>query len=218
MVKRTNTEWLDALQNEGDTQTEALADLREYLVRAAFVYLRDGRTELNHLATDDLYEMAEDYAQNALLKLRRNLEKFRGDSKFTTWAYRFVINEAAADLRRRRYREFSWDDITEQETATFQSLFSTFTTADNLEASTQRKEVVQYLLQIIQTDLNERQQVAMLGIHFQDRSMQEVAEILETTPNTVYKMLHDARKKLKAKLLARYYSAGDILGLFDGLW
>lgn len=217
MVKRTNKEWLTALQNPGEAQSQALSDLRDYLVRAAYVYLRDGRSELAHLSANNLFEMAEDYAQNALLKVQDNLDKFRGDAKFTTWSYRFVINEAAADLRKKRYQAFSWDDLTERETAVFTSILSASAKQDP-DLKTEREELIQFLLQTIETELNERQRIAMLGVHFESRSMQEVAEILETTPNTIYKMLHDGRKKIKAKLLAKHYSAGDILGLFDNLW
>lgn len=216
-MKRSNEEWLTALHKSGDAQDQALSDLREYLVRAAYVYLRDGRSELSHLSTNHLYEMAEDYAQNALMSIQNSLEKFRGDAKFTTWSYRFVINEAAADLRKKQYREFSWDEVREQGTAVFTAVLAT-TTALEPELKTERAELIRFLLQIIETELNERQQIALLEIHFRGRSMQEVAEILETTPNTVYKMLHDARKKIRAKLLARHYSAGDVLGLFDNVW
>jgi RNA polymerase sigma-70 factor (ECF subfamily) len=217
MAQRTNAEWLNDLQQPGDVQAGALADLREYLLRAAFVYLRDGRSELNHLSSDDLMEMAEDFAQNALLTLRDNLHKFRGDAKFTTWAYRFVINEAAGELRKRRYRDFSWDEAAEQETAVFHQLLQSDRPLDpTLQA--EREELIRFLVNIIETELNDRQRVAILCIHFQGRSMQETAEILETSPNTLYKTLHDARKKIKAKLLARHYSMGDILALFDSLW
>lgn len=206
-----------ALTQTGEVQDQALSDLREYLLRAVFVYLRDGRNELAALSADELLEMAEDYAQAALINLQNNLEKFRGDAKFTTWAYRFVINEAAADLRRRRYREFSWEAVSDMETAVFSPLFSTPPKADP-ELKAERKELAAFLARVLDTELNEQQRAAMLGIHFQGRSVQEVAELLETSPNTVYKMVHDARKKIKAKLLARHYSAGDILGLFDSLW
>jgi len=217
MAQRTNAEWLNDLQQPGESQASALADLREYLLRAAFVYLRDGRSELNHLSSDDLMEMAEDFAQNALVTLQANLHKFRGDAKFTTWAYRFVINEAAGELRKRRYRDFSWDAAAEEETAVFRQLLLTDPFLDpTLQA--EREELIRFLLDIIETGLNERQRLAILCVHFQGRSMQETAEILETSPNTLYKILHDARKKIKAKLLARHYSMGDILALFDSLW
>jgi RNA polymerase sigma-70 factor (ECF subfamily) len=217
MAKRTNAEWLQALQEPGDVQQETIAELREYLLRAAFVYLRDRRPELSGVSSSVLYELAEDFAQNALIAIRDNLDNFRGDSKFTTWAYRFVINEAAGELRKRRYRNISLDDLMEQETAVFTTLLKTDTRLDP-ESETGRQELIKFLLHVIQNELNERQRIAILGIHFQGRSMQEVAELLETSPNTLYKILHDARKKIKAKLLARHYGAGDILGLFDHLW
>jgi RNA polymerase sigma-70 factor (ECF subfamily) len=217
MAKRSNEEWLDALQGAGESQQEALLDLREYLVRTAFVYLRDGRSDLLLLSTDSLYEMAEDYAQSALVTIQDNLDKFRGDAQFTTWAYRFVINEAAADLRRRQYRDFSWEDVAAQETAVFSALLSPGL-ADIPDVRAEREELLHLLLHILETDLNERQRAALFGVHFQGRSMQEMAELLETTPNNLYKMMHDARKKIKARLLDQHYSAGDILGLFDTMW
>ncbi len=217
MAQRTNAEWLNDLQQPGNVQANALADLREYLLRAAFVYLRDGRSELNHLSSDDLMEMAEDFAQNALLALQANLRKFRGDAKFTTWAYRFVINEAAGELRKRHYRDFSWDEAAEGETAVFTHFLQAGRPLDPI-LQAEREELIRYLVNIVETELNERQRVAILCVHFQGRSMQETAEILETSPNTLYKTLHDARKKIKAKLLARHYSMGDILALFDSLW
>ncbi|NOG34083.1 MAG: RNA polymerase sigma factor [Chloroflexi bacterium] len=216
-MKRSNEAWLDALQGAGQSQQEALLDLRDYLVRTAFVYLRDGRSDLLLLSTDTLYEMAEDYAQNALLAIQDNLDKFRGDAQFTTWAYRFAINEAATDLRRRQHRDFSWEDVAGQETAVFASLLDPGTGGDP-DVKAEREEFLQLLWQILENDLNERQRLALLGVYFQGRSMQEMAEILETTPNTLYKMLHDARKKIKASLLNQHYSAGDILGLFDAMW
>ncbi len=217
MAQRTNAEWLNDLQQPGEVQASARADLREYLLRAAFVYLRDGRSELSHFSSDDLMEMAEDFAQNALITLQTNLHKFRGDAKFTTWAYRFVINEAAGELRKRRYRDFSWDELTERETAVFPQLRQADRPLDpTLQA--EREELIRFLANIIETELNERQRVAILCIHFQGCSMQETALILETSPNTLYKTLHDARKKIKAKLLARHYSMGDILALFDSMW
>ncbi|MCP4361489.1 MAG: RNA polymerase sigma factor [Chloroflexi bacterium] len=217
MVKRTNEEWLTALQEPGEAQREALSDLREYLVRVVFVYLRDGRTELTHLSTNTLYEMAEDYAQNALLAIQNNLGKFRGDAKFSTWTYRFVINEAAADLRRRRYQNVSWDDLAEKESAVFQNILK-FSQPHDPTIRAEQADLIRFLLQIIETELSDRQRIAVLCTHFQGRSIQETAELLETSANTLYKMLHDARKKIKAKLLARHYSMGDILGLFDSLW
>ena len=75
--------------------------------------------------------------------------------------------------------------------------------------------MLQLLLHIIQTELNEQQRQAILLVHFAGYSMQEVASQLGTSTNTLYKILFDARKKLKAHLLAHHLSGGDILALFE---
>lgn len=215
MAKRSNESWIKSLQRPGDAQVEALNELREYLLRAVYVYLRDRRPELSHYTNDDLLELAEDFAQEALLSIQDNLDSFRGQARFTTWAYRFVINEAASELRRRRYQNVSLDELQAQ-TAVFNVALETDKQLDP-EFAAERQELFAYLTNIIQNELSERQQLAIVGVHFQHLSIQEVAELLDTSPNTLYKILHDARKKIKAKLLARHFGAGDILALFDRL-
>jgi RNA polymerase sigma-70 factor, ECF subfamily len=216
MVRRTNDEWIAALIQPGEAQTAALQDLREFLRRAVFVYLRDKRTDLTHHALADLHEMAEDFAQEALLTIQHNLDHFRGDARFTTWAYRFVINEAAAELRRKHYKNVSLDRLVEEGTAVLHHLRNTPATDPSQSAA--RQDFIDQLLDIIDQDLNERQRIAVLGVHFQDLSNQEVAELLETSPNTVYKMLYDARKKIKARLAVGHLGLGDILALFEDMW
>jgi RNA polymerase sigma-70 factor (ECF subfamily) len=217
MTQRTNAEWLEVLQQTGNAQQEALLELREYLLRAVYVYLRDRRPELTGLSSAELYELAEDFAQEALLSIRRNLDRFRGDAKFTTWAYRFVINEAASELRRRRFRHISLDDLSGQELAEYTSVLGSEAGQDP-EVEATRRELIVLVLDIIRNELNRKQRVAILTVHFQGRSIQEVAELLDTSPNTLYKILHDGRKKIKSELLAHHYSAGDITGLFESLW
>lgn len=217
MEQRTNDEWLTGLQQSGDVQQEALSELREYLLRAVYVYLRDRRPEMRGLSASELYEQAEDFAQDALLSIRDNLDKFRGDAKFTTWAYRFVINAAASELRRQRRSYVSLDDLVEQGTAVLTSVLESDIELDP-ETEAGRREFVTIVLNIIDNELTERQRIAILGIHFQELSIQEVAELLETSPNALYKTLHEARKKIKTRLLAQHYGPGDILGLFESLW
>lgn len=216
MSGRTNEEWLQALKHPGAAQRAALVELRDYLFRAVFIYLRERRTDLSDYTEADLREMAEDFAQEALVSIRANLDSFRGDARFTTWAYRFVINAAASELRRRHYRHTSYDALIEAETAVFAEILATTGKSDPSLAA-ERQELINELLSIIRETLNERQRAAIVGVHFQGRSIQEIADMLETSANTVYKMLHDARKKIKAQLMARHLGAGDILALFDNL-
>jgi RNA polymerase sigma-70 factor (ECF subfamily) len=178
------------------------------------LYLRDQRRDLAYLARSELRQMADDFAQDAVLAIQANLDSFSGRSKFTTWAYRFVINAAASELRRRYYRErLSWEEVAERETAVIESI----ATSELYDPDTivDRKRFLNELLAIIRTELNERQRFALLAVYFEEQSIQETAEQLESTPNTIYKMLHDARKKIRAQLLARYVGEGDILALFE---
>jgi RNA polymerase sigma-70 factor (ECF subfamily) len=214
MMKQGSEAWIEALRRTGTEQEEALEALHDYLFRAVYLYLRDARQDINYLSRTELQQMADDFAQDAVLAIQDNLDSFRGESKFTTWAYRFVINAAASELRKRYYRErLSWEEVRERETAVFQTL----STSEELDPQTAvaRQQFLTQLHQIIDSELNEKQRLAFIGVYFADRSIQEIAEQLETTANTVYKILHDARKKIRAQLLARHMSEGDIVALFE---
>src|SRR5512137_2092695 len=109
-MPRTNAEWLADLRS-GQRQAEALADLRQYLVRAAALYIERQHEDLTFLDASASQHLAEDLAQEALLQIQANLDTFRGESKFTTWAYRFVINMAATELRLSRWRNVSLESV-----------------------------------------------------------------------------------------------------------
>jgi RNA polymerase sigma-70 factor, ECF subfamily len=112
MIERTNQEWLDDLTGKPDRQTAALADLRERLQRGIYFYLSRERSDLQHLAPQDLQQMAEDLAQDATLRVMNNLNSFRGDSRFTTWATKIAVRLAISDLRRARYKDFRLEELT----------------------------------------------------------------------------------------------------------
>jgi RNA polymerase sigma-70 factor (ECF subfamily) len=215
MATRSNDDWLRALSEKpGEAQAEALQDLRDFLVRAVLVYLSLHRTELADWSREDVRGLAEDLAQEALLDIRANLESFRGDSKFTTWAYRFVINRAASELRRRRYQNQSLDRLREQEPALFQAILSDRDRVEPEQLADQRY-YLDLLRVIVETELSERQRTAIIAVHWHGRSMDEVAEMMGLTRNALYKLLHDARKRIKASLQARHLSEGDILAPFE---
>ncbi|HET7089403.1 MAG TPA: RNA polymerase sigma factor [Anaerolineae bacterium] len=215
MVNRSNEDWLRALSEQpGEAQAEALQDLRDFLVRAVLVYLSLHRTELVNWSREDVRGLAEDLAQDALIEIRASLDSFRGDSKFTTWAYRFVINRAASELRRRRYQNQSLDGLREQEPALFQAILSDQDRVEPEQLADQRY-YLDLLREIIETELSERQRTALIAIHWHGRSMDEVAEMMDLTRNALYKLLHDARKRIKASLQARHLSGGDILAPFQ---
>jgi RNA polymerase sigma-70 factor (ECF subfamily) len=216
MASRTNADWVWALSEPpGEAQSEALQDLHEYLLRAVLVYLSQHRGELSGWGRQEVRDLAEDMAQEALLAVRANLEGFRGEARFTTWACRFVINRAASELRRRRYQDLSLDRLQEAEPAAFQALLAEGQRAEPEHLAEQR-EYVALLRRIVETELNERQRAAVVGVYWLGCSMDEVAEALDVSRNALYKLLHDARLRIKARLTARHLTPGDIRAAFQG--
>src|SRR5262249_21267860 len=107
MKARTNAEWLSALTGSAEPQNLALADLRRYLLRAAAYALR----RHGHAGSAGTDALAEDSAQEALSSLLQHLSDFRGDSRFTTWAYKFAVHAALVAARRERWSGVSLDAL-----------------------------------------------------------------------------------------------------------
>src|SRR6478672_2977763 len=96
-------EWLRSLRLE-DTREEAIARLHALLLRAARFEVARRRSALPHLRGNDLDDIATEAADDALMSVLRRLDDFRGASRFTTWAYKFALLEAAVRLRRRAWQ------------------------------------------------------------------------------------------------------------------
>lgn len=212
--RRNNAEWLHALRSQGATQEEALQDLRDYLLRAALVYLSRHRSDLAHFHREELQHLAEDWAQEALLAVMDKLHTFRGQSKFTTWTYRIVINLAASGLRRRRWRALSLDALPEEEELPLLSMIGD-TRAQDPERAAQQKEIWAIIQRIVDEELTDRQRTALTALLFHGMPMDEVAKRLGTNKNNVYKIMHDARKKLKKRLIEHDLSEEYILAIFS---
>src|SRR6266545_2323394 len=108
---RTNEDWLHDLQAGGAVQENAIAELRNILLRAVLYFFNRNLNDLGGLARDDILQLAEDCAQEALISVMNHLSDFRGDSKFTTWVYKFAINTALMTARRERWKGVSLDQL-----------------------------------------------------------------------------------------------------------
>src|SRR5512144_2257362 len=106
---RSNQEWLHDLNASGVIQEAAIADLRDLLLRAALYFFSRNLSDFENNHEDELLQRAEDCAQDALIAVMKHLPDFRGDSKFTTWAYKFAINFALMASRRERWKGTSLD-------------------------------------------------------------------------------------------------------------
>ncbi len=210
---RTNEAWLMALRSEGPLQQEALAELRQFLFRAVLVYLQRHRSDVVHLDPEEIEGLAEDSTQEALVQILAKLDTFRGEGKFTTWAYKFVINLAASELRLRCWTTLSLDTLRGEEEFPLLKVVEDLQ-IDDPERALERRQVLELVQRIIDEDLSERQRLAIVAIHFHGVPVEEAAARLETNRNNLYKLMHDARKRIKQRLIEHHLSEGDILALF----
>jgi len=200
MPERTNEEWLAELRGP-DPADEALSDLYDLLVRGLRAAL-GGRADAN----------VEDFAQEALLRITTNLDSFRGESRFTTWAKKIAMNVALTELKRRRWRDVSLQDLLDQRTKAARELADPGLTP---EQETLQNTALARLGDIIDTELTERQREAIVAVILEGMPVSEVAKRMGTNQNALYKLLHDARKRLKSRLEAAGLPPQEVLATFE---
>jgi RNA polymerase sigma-70 factor (ECF subfamily) len=213
---RTNHEWLHDLNASGSRQEAALADLRDLLLRAALYFFSRNLGDLKGLDREEITQRAEDCAQDALIAIMDHLPEFRGDSQFSTWAYKFAINKAMMAARRERWKGVSFDELA----SSAEGYFQKWTIQDKAEGVTPEQSAMQgeiqaVLLEVIEHDLTEKQRHVLLMMVFQEVPLDEMVRLLGSNRNAVYKLLHDARRKLKSGLQVRGFDIGETLTLFS---
>ncbi len=211
--KRDNEAWLADLRTDGTGQAAALEDLRLRLKRSILYYLGQERSDLRHLSGQELEQMADDLAQDATLRVMDNLDNFRGESQFTTWANRIAVRLAISDLRRARYKDFSLDDLTAD--GEILPITSNASSPPSPEKSVEREDVLTRINLALEEALTERQYQALTAVALRGVPMDIVAEQMETNRNALYKLLHDARRKLRAHLEAQGLSTDYMMNLFQ---
>lgn len=199
MRERTNEQWLTELR--GPDPDEALADLYDLLVGGLGASL-GGRAEAN----------IEDFAQEALLKITGNLDSFRGESRFTTWAKKIAMNLAFTELKRRRWHDVSLQDLLARRAATGRGIADPQPTTEQVAF---QNMVLAELRGIIDRDLTDRQREAVVAVILEGMPIAEVATRMGTNQNALYKLLHDARKRLKLRMEAAGLSPYEVLATFD---
>lgn len=212
---RSNQEWLQDLNAGGSRQETAIADLRDLLLHAALYFFSRNLDDLKGFDRDEILQLAEDCAQDALIAVMDHLPDFRGDSNFTTWAYKFAINKAMMAARRERWKGVSLDELSSSD----EGHFLEWKIQDKSEGITPEQsamlvEIQSIILDVLQRDLTERQRRVLILMVFNEVPMDEVARLLDTNRNAIYKLLHDARRKLKNRLQARGFETGEIFALF----
>ncbi len=186
-------EWLRALRSDGAARDEAVVRLHELLLRAARFEVGRRRPALPHLRGNELDDIAHEAADDALMSVLARLDDFRGASRFTTWAYKFALLEAAVKLRKRAWqgREVPLEPET-------WSLFSSGMLEP--EAELEQRELVAALQAGINDALTPHQRRVLVALAVNGVPIDVLADRLSTTRGALYKTLHDARAKLRKHL------------------
>jgi RNA polymerase sigma-70 factor (ECF subfamily) len=213
---RTNEEWLYALNSSGELQEAAILDLRDLLLRATLYFFSRNLGDFNGIDRGEILQRAEDCAQESLIAVMNHLSDFRGDSRFTTWAYKFAINVALMTARRERWKGKSLDQLSILHNG---RLFEWERQEHSARGTPDRfaiqDEISDILRDVIEHDLTEKQRYVLIMMVFNEVPMDEMVQRLGTNRNAIYKMLHDARYKLKRSLQARGFEIGELLAVFS---
>jgi RNA polymerase sigma-70 factor (ECF subfamily) len=188
--------WLRRLRADGPERERALAELRELLLRAARFEVGRRRATMPQLRGGDHEDLAQQSANDALVAILAKLDGFRGDSRFTTWAYKFALFEAAAALRRR-----SWQGREIPLEAEHWPLIADTGSTPDEDAET--AELLGAVGKAIENELTEHQREILVAVTLNGVPIDVLAGRLTTTRGALYKTLHDARRRLRASLAER---------------
>jgi RNA polymerase sigma-70 factor (ECF subfamily) len=198
---RAPRDWVAELRDSGPIRERAVADLHRLMSRAARLELSRRRAALSHVRGEELQDLATQAADDALMALLSKLDEYRGASRFTTWAYKFALLEVGVKLRRRAWqgREVvlasdAWPGFVDDRSSAL--------------ASIEQRELLSALTSAIRTALTPHQRDVFVALALNDVPIDVLAERLGTTRGSLYKTLHDARRKLRRELARAGYLTG----------
>ena len=210
MTSRTNEQWLGELRAAGLAREVALDDLcaviQKGLPYALSRWLSPDQPQFNALV--------EEVTQETLLRVLDQLDTFEGRSQFTTWVHKIAVRIALTELRRKRWRDTSLDELTENEDVPPPPGLLADSHAGP-ETSAERADMLTHVRRIIEEELTDRQREALILLGVRDMPMEEAAKKLKTNRNALYKLLHDARVRLKSRLSMEDIAPNEVLALFE---
>jgi RNA polymerase sigma-70 factor (ECF subfamily) len=208
--QRTNEQWLSDLRSPGPDQEDALADLREIILKglqySLSKYLSPGNPQYEPLT--------EEVTQETLLRVLDKMDTFEGRSMFTTWVHKIAVRIALTELRRRKWRDVSLDNLVEGEESTPMPGLM-LDPSSNPDMSVEQADMMARVQRLIDEELTEKQRQAMVAINIQGMPLEEVARRMGMKRNALYKLMHDARLRLKQRMAREGLSPQDVLSAFE---
>jgi RNA polymerase sigma-70 factor (ECF subfamily) len=195
MTTPTEIPWVDRLRAGGAEGQTAVAELHALLLKAARFEVGRRGAELAHLRGGDHEDLAQQAADDALMAVLRKLDEFRGESRFTTWAYKFALLEAAVKVRRRAWqgREIPLAD----------EGWAALADPGSAGRGAEHAELFAALREEIERSLSARQREVLVAVALNGVPIDVLAERLGSSRGALYKTLHDARRKLREALATR---------------
>ena len=199
-VARENRAWVRDLSGGGDRCELASRRLYEILLRAARAEAGRRAARLR-LVGPELDDIAHQAAADALLAICGKVETFRGDCKFTTWAYKFVIFDVAAKVNRHFWQragvafdEEDWDRLPAR-------------LGIEPEAQAEGRDLMKAVHRAVDENLTAKQRIVFVALVLNGMPTDVLADQLGATHNAIYKMMFDARRKLRSALVDAGYLA-----------
>lgn len=209
---RTNEEWVEDLRGPGPRRDAALDDLRLVLANG----LRRGLIGQVDTSAPEFDSLADDFVQEALLKVLDNLDTFAGRSLFTTWANKIALNIGLTELRRKRWRDASLDQLTQTDDGEYTPGFIA-DPSPRPEDLTERRELIRYVNRLISEELTEKQRTALTSVVVQGKPLSEVAFQMNSNQNAIYKLVFDARQRLRRRMAEDGLTPEDVIATFAEL-
>jgi len=208
--ERTNEQWVAELAEPGDDQEIALTDLRAIVMRglpySLSKYLKPSDPQFESLS--------EEVAQDTMLRVLDSLPTFEGRSKFTTWVHKIAVRIALTELRRKRWRDVSLDELTENTPGEGpRGILAAHEAGPDIVA--EQSDMMEHLQSVISEELTDKQREVLVATQIHGMPLEEVARRMGTNRNALYKLLHDARQRLKARLKEDGLSTEDVLAAFE---
>jgi RNA polymerase sigma-70 factor (ECF subfamily) len=185
--------WLEELRGGAPVRDLAVARLHTMLLGVARAEGFRRRPSLSADVAGDLDDLCQQAANDAVTAVVRKLDEFRGASRFTTWAYKFAVLEVSVRLRRRVWsaRRVDLDE------ASWGSLAGSAPSAD---CAIEERELISAVRKAVETTLTEHQRRVFLAVVAEEIPIDVVADHVGSTRGAVYKVLHDARRKVREAL------------------
>jgi RNA polymerase sigma-70 factor, ECF subfamily len=194
--------WVRALSGRGDQREDAMARLHGALVRVARSELSRRHSQFN-VSGPELDDLAHQAAADAMVAIMAKLGQFRGESQFTTWAYKFVMFEVSSKIGRHFWR----NPQVPMDTEDWDRLPDRF--GFDPAGESERRDFVRAVRRAVDEDLTEHQRQIFVTLVLDGVPLDALADKLGSSRNAIYKTMFDARRKLRASLVANGYLDDD---------